>query len=219
MKTYISYVRRSFAVEWKKLGKWVYYDLSGPPSLPCLWSVWPCSLRIWVLLLLSINWFIQLFLVFNYSVANMCLGLEFKQSIGYQLLRYSFLDNVVTCIFFLLLYLFHTKRFMFSTFPSKPVSKIHLFSLKNHRCSSVFDANIHTPGFSHLNPNICVSLCFYVYIFVWRVIESMVFWIALVSQLYGEILEENGIDLAEMKVLRRKMEEIAISVKQGSTTT
>ncbi|KAI7990729.1 hypothetical protein LOK49_LG12G02940 [Camellia lanceoleosa] len=53
------------------------------------------------------------------------------------------------------------------------------------RCSSVFDANIHTP----------------------------------VSQLYGEILEENGIDLAEMKVLRRKMEEIAISVNQGSTTT
>ncbi|CAL5345112.1 unnamed protein product [Camellia sinensis] len=40
-----------------------------------------------------------------------------------------------------------------------------------------------------------------------------------VSQLYGEILEENGIDLAEMKVLRRKMEEIAIAVNQGSTTT
>ncbi|CAL5420731.1 unnamed protein product [Camellia sinensis] len=50
------------------------------------------------------------------------------------------------------------------------------------RCSSVFDANIHTP----------------------------------VSQLYGEILEENGIDLAEMKVLRRKMEEIAISCKEAA---
>ncbi|CAL5355498.1 unnamed protein product [Camellia sinensis] len=35
-----------------------------------------------------------------------------------------------------------------------------------------------------------------------------------VSQLYGEILEENGIDLAEMKVLRRKIEEIAIAVNQ-----
>ncbi|CAL5330530.1 unnamed protein product [Camellia sinensis] len=31
-----------------------------------------------------------------------------------------------------------------------------------------------------------------------------------VSQLYGEILEENGIDLAEMKILRRKMEELGI---------
>ncbi|KAL7211226.1 hypothetical protein ACSBR2_014160 [Camellia fascicularis] len=31
-----------------------------------------------------------------------------------------------------------------------------------------------------------------------------------VSQLYGETLEENGIDLAEMKVLRRKMEELGI---------
>ncbi|CAL5339290.1 unnamed protein product [Camellia sinensis] len=39
-------------------------------------------------------------------------------------------------------------------------------------------------------------------------------WSARFSQLYGEILEENGIDLAEMKVLRRKMEEIAIVVNQ-----
>ncbi|CAL5340405.1 unnamed protein product [Camellia sinensis] len=44
-------------------------------------------------------------------------------------------------------------------------------------------------------------------------------WALEFSQLYGEILEENGIDLAEMKVLRRKMEEIAIAVNQGSTTT
>ncbi|CAL5412629.1 unnamed protein product [Camellia sinensis] len=31
-----------------------------------------------------------------------------------------------------------------------------------------------------------------------------------VYQLYGETLEENGIDLAEMKVLRRKIEELGI---------
>ncbi|KAL7211203.1 hypothetical protein ACSBR2_014139 [Camellia fascicularis] len=73
-------------------------------------------------------------------------------------------------------HLFHTKRFIFSTFPSKPISKIHPFSLKNPGFSSVWDANIHT----------------------------------LVSQFYGESLEENGIDLAEMKVLRRKMEEFGI---------
>ncbi|CAL5346483.1 unnamed protein product [Camellia sinensis] len=71
---------------------------------------------------------------------------------------------------------FHTKRFIFSTFPSKPISRIHPFSLKNPGFSSVSDANIHTP----------------------------------VSQLYEESLEENGIDLAEMKVLRRKMEELGI---------
>ncbi|KAF5936591.1 hypothetical protein HYC85_024097 [Camellia sinensis] len=73
-------------------------------------------------------------------------------------------------------HLFHTKRFIFSTFPSKSISKIHPFSLKNNGFSSVSDANIHTP----------------------------------VSQLYGVTLEENGIDLAEMKVLRRKMEELGI---------
>ncbi|KAL7241857.1 hypothetical protein ACSBR1_014436 [Camellia fascicularis] len=71
---------------------------------------------------------------------------------------------------------FHTKRFIFSTFPSKPISNIHPFSLKNPGFSSVSDANIHAP----------------------------------VYQLYGETLEENGIDLAEMKVLRRKMEEHGI---------
>ncbi|THF94123.1 hypothetical protein TEA_025350 [Camellia sinensis var. sinensis] len=73
-------------------------------------------------------------------------------------------------------HLFHTKRFIFSTFPSKPISNIHPFSLKNPGFSSVSDANIHTP----------------------------------VYQLYGETLEENGIDLAEMKVLRRKIEELGI---------
>ncbi|KAL7211198.1 hypothetical protein ACSBR2_014136 [Camellia fascicularis] len=71
---------------------------------------------------------------------------------------------------------FHTKRFIFFSLPSKPISKIHPFSLKNPGFSSVSDANIHTP----------------------------------VSQLYGENLEENGINLAEMKVLRRKMEELGI---------
>ncbi|KAI8001198.1 hypothetical protein LOK49_LG09G02500 [Camellia lanceoleosa] len=73
-------------------------------------------------------------------------------------------------------HLFQSKRFIFSTFPSKPISKIQLFSLKNPGFSSVSDANIHTP----------------------------------VYQLYGETLEENGIDLAEVKVLRRKMEELGI---------
>ncbi|CAL5369871.1 unnamed protein product [Camellia sinensis] len=42
--------------------------------------------------------------------------------------------------------------------------------------------------------------------------QSISYQLLRFSQLYGEILEENGIDLAEMKVLRRKMEEIAISV-------
>ncbi|CAL5411104.1 unnamed protein product [Camellia sinensis] len=44
--------------------------------------------------------------------------------------------------------------------------------------------------------------------------QSIGYQLLRFSQLYGEILEENGIDLAEIKVLRRKMEEIAISVKQ-----
>ncbi|KAI7997518.1 hypothetical protein LOK49_LG10G02194 [Camellia lanceoleosa] len=73
-------------------------------------------------------------------------------------------------------HLFHTKRLIFSTFPFKPISNIHPFSLKNHGFSSISDANIHT----------------------------------IVSHLYGEILEENGIDLAKMKVLTRKMKELGI---------